>query len=305
LEKNRPPSSNLEHLTTVKEINANWVAVIPYAFMRGYSTKVIYNTEFQWWGEKEEGISKIINEARKGHLKIMLKPHLWISGDGWAGDFTLKTETEWLLWEQSYTKYILDFCKLAKDHKVELFCIGTELRQVAKQRPQFWLHLIKQIRTIYNGQLTYAANWDNYQNINFWAALDYIGIDSYFPLSEDKTPNTNNLKKAWLPIKTELKHFSNYYDKPILFTEFGYTSSDYCAKESWSDNNSYSPNQQAQANAYHALFETYWDENWFAGGFLWKWHLQDNTMRNYKTNFTPQGKKASHIIMNWYSEKLR
>lgn len=297
-----PAPTSQTQMATVKRVNADWVAVIPYAFIKGYTTNVIYNTNFQWWGERLEGTKILIKQAHHEHLNVMLKPHLWVSGDGWAGDFTLKTETEWLQWEKSYTEYIITYAEIAQLHKVKLFCIGTELRQVAKTRPQFWKQLIAEVQTIFKGKITYASNWDNYENITFWNDLDYIGIDSYFPLSEKKTPNFDSLKKAWNPIKEKLKNFSSYHQKPILFTEFGYPSSDYCAKESWSDNNNYNENQQAQANAYVALFESLWNEDWFAGGFLWKWHLQKNTKRSYKTNFTPQGKEASKVICKWFEK---
>jgi len=296
-----PPSpTSQKQLATVKQVNANWIAVIPYAFMKGYTTNIIFNTNFQWWGERLEGTEALIKQAKDENLKILLKPHLWVSGDGWAGDFSLKNEIDWLQWEASYTKYILAYAEIAQANNIELFCIGTELRQVAKQRPQFWKALIQKIKISYKGKLTYAANWDNYQNIHFWKDLDYIGIDSYFPLSQEKTPTIDRLKKAWKPIKTQLKNYSNYHQKPVLFTEFGYTSSNYNAKESWSDNSNHKENQKAQANTYNALFSTLWNEDWFAGGFLWKWHLQDKTKRAYRTNFTPQGKEASNIIRDWY-----
>jgi len=47
---------------------------------------------------------------------------------------------------------------------------------------QEWKKLIQNIRKIYSGQLTYAANFDNYQNIAFWEDLDVMGINAYFKL---------------------------------------------------------------------------------------------------------------------------
>ncbi len=298
-----PSPINQSQLAGVKKVNANWVALIPYSFIKSNSTRVVFNTNFQWWGERLKGSELVIKYAKNENLKVFLKPHVWVAGQGWAGDFTLTSETDWIQWEQSYTNYIMAYAKLAQQYKVSLFCIGTELRQVVKERPLFWKKLIQEIRTIYKGQLTYAANWDNFHNVTFWDELDFIGIDSYFPLSEEQTPNIKNLNNAWKPIKTNLKNLSKYYKKPILFTEYGYTSSDYCTKESWSNTTNYPANELAQANAFQSVFETFWSEDWFAGGFFWKWHTVDKTKHNYKTNFTPQNKLASKVISKWYRKK--
>ena len=55
---------------------------------------------------------------------------------------------------------------------------------------------------------------------------------------------------------------------------FGYLSVDGCAHRVWeleAKVNHLAVNEQAQANALDALFETYWSEKYGAGGFLWKW----------------------------------
>jgi hypothetical protein len=60
----------------------------------------------------------------------------------------------------------------------------------------------------------------------------------------------------------------------------------------------------AQATAYRALFETFWNEPWFAGGFLWKWfdsHAERGGPDN--TRFTPQNKPAEEVIREWYGRE--
>ncbi|MEM6723389.1 MAG: hypothetical protein AAF598_05080, partial [Bacteroidota bacterium] len=47
-----------------------------------------------------------------------------------------------------------------------------------------WRTIIRSARQHYTGELTLAANFDNYREISFWDELDFIGINAYFPLRE-------------------------------------------------------------------------------------------------------------------------
>ena len=296
-----PPKPVLQNsVATVKQINANWVSIIPYAFIKNNDPKVYFDTNFQWWGEKIQGTEQLIKFAQNENLKIMLKPHIWVQSDGWAGDFSLTTSIDWKIFEESYTNYILAFAKVAQKNKIPLLCIGTEMRNVVKNRSGFWKDLIQKIKKNYSGKLTYSANWDNYENVTFWNQLDYIGIDAYFPLNKDKTPAINNLKNHWQPIKSKLEYFSKTFKKPILFTEYGYKSCDYTAAGHWNTDGSEIFNGEAQYNSYKALYETFWNEDWFAGGFLWKWFLNTERIQPENTRFTPQKKPVLKIISEYY-----
>lgn len=214
----------------------------------------------------------------------------------------METEQDWKILEDSYERFILTYAQLAADLKVELFCIGTELEEFIANRPLFWDKLITQIRSIYPGKLTYAANWDEYKRTPFWASLDFIGVDAYFPLSEEKTPSVDDLKAGWHRWKSELAVLSANYDRPVLFTEYGYRSMDFTAKKPWLvDRNEEQVNLEAQVNAKKALFDEFWSEPWFAGGFLWKWFIHHDRAGGQEDNrFTPQNKPAEEIIKAYY-----
>jgi hypothetical protein len=289
-------------LKPISTINANWIAIIPYAFSRAGVPEVSFSYPRQWWGERLDGVGETIRMAKDQNLRIMLKPHIWVRGQGWAGDFDLETEEEWAIWEKSYREYIIAYARLADSLNVELFCIGTEYRKAAVKRPAFWHNLIAQVRQLYKGEMTYAANWDNYENIEFWNDLDYIGIDAYFPISEDKTPTIGDLEQGWQKQKNIIHNFSVYHQKPILFTEFGYQSIDYTSDGHWKYNqDTLSVNAMGQSNAYEAIFKSYWKEEWFAGGFLWKWHSgHDVVGGSVCKRFTPQNKPAEAVIRKYY-----
>ncbi|PZE16497.1 glycoside hydrolase [Putridiphycobacter roseus] len=290
------------HFEPIKRINANWVTVMPFAFIRNNAPNVYYNANFQWKGETELAITESIKHAHANHLKVMIKPHVWTHG-GWIGDLTFNTEEDWLKFEKSYTSYILSFAKIAAAQNVAIFCVGVEIKKSVVQRPKFWINLIKEVRKVYKGKLTYAANWDNYENVSFWKMLDFIGIDAYFPLTEAKTPSFQNCFIGWEKHYKFIKEISKKVNKPVLFTEFGYRNIDYTGKEPWDEKQNNTFNSLGQENAFLAVFAKFWGESWFAGGFIWKWfpdHAESGGTANNR--FTPQNKAVEKIIASFYGK---
>lgn len=294
-----------KHITPVLKAQSNYVALMPYSYIRNIATpKIEFNTNREWYGETENGLLQYAKEFQKVHVKIMVKPHLWLRRGGFTGDLQPTTEENWLLLENSYKDYILTYAKAAENLKAEILCIGTELEEFVKNRPNYWLKLIKEIRKIYKGKLTYAANWDEYKRITFWNQLDFIGIDAYFPLSDKKSPTTAEYEMGWQKHKEEIKRIQQKFKKPILFTEFGYRSIDFNGKEPWEANRTKgNVNLQAQSNALQAIHNQFWKEEWFAGGFIWKWfHRHDKVGGENNNRFTPQNKPAEKLLQKLYKQ---
>lgn len=302
-----PPSPiGQAEMDALKAINTEWIALIPYGFSSGTDNpKIRYNLDRQWWGEKQEGIEACISLAHKNDIKVLLKPQVYIHG-AWVGEVEFDNETDWLAWEKGYSEYIHFYANMAADNEVDMFCIGTEYKLAVQQRPQFWRKLIEDIRCYYPGKLIYSSNWDGYEQVPIWDALDYIGISAYFPLTDDKTPSKKTLAKKWKPIKNKLSEFSRKIGKPMIFTEYGYLSIDGCAWQTWELEKvvkQQNINQQAQANSYHMLLETFWEEEWWGGGFLWKWFPAGMGHEGYpERDYTPQGKLSEEVIREWYGK---
>ena len=294
-----PGKIEANRLKPVSEIHANYVAIVPYAFTPKGKPEVFFNHERQWWGEKEEGVVELIKMARLNNMDVMIKPQVWMHR-GWVGDFYLTDESDWSQWEKAYSKYVLFYARVCAENDVKIFCIGTEYKQVAVKRPEYWKSLIKQVRAIYSGKLTYAANWDEYDSVKFWNELDFIGVNAYFPLSKVKNPTVDKLKTKWENIIPGLSAFAKQYGKPILFTEFGYRSVDGAAGNQW-ELDEMPLNLAIQANAFRAFFETVWKDNQIAGGFIWKWEFDTNAGGANNLKYTPQGKPALQVISGAYS----
>lgn len=300
-----PPNPLSESdLTHMVNANVGWVQVIPYAFSRAGKPGVNFNYPFQWWGEKEEGATKTIEYAKNLGLKVLIKPHIWVREQGWAGEFTLDNEADWVEWEKNYTKYIMTYARIAEEKDADMLCLGTEFRMVVRNRPDFFGRLADEVRTVYKGPITYASNWDNYQYVQFWDKVDYMGVDAYFPLVDAKTPSVNAIEDAWSPLKKDLKNLSEKHGKQVLFTEYGYLCVDKGGWRTWElegNLSSHPLNPQAQANCYQGLYNAVWEEDWFAGGFAWHWYANHNSVGGKgDRDWTPQNKPAFEVMKKRY-----
>ena len=154
-------ATETDYVKSTKRVGANWIAVIPYAFMKSNKPGIEYNKGENWWGGTPEGIAKTNKYCRKNGLKVLLKPHFWVDGKSWAGELEFN-ESDWKEWEKNYESFILSMAKTSERYQFEMLCIGTEMKSAVNRRPEFWLNLIPKIRAVYKGKLIYAANWDNF-----------------------------------------------------------------------------------------------------------------------------------------------
>lgn len=295
---------NKQHIKPVKKVSANYVALMPFGFIKSISSpEVIYNAKRQWFGETDEGLKQYAKEFNNEQIKVMVKPQIWVWNGTYTGKIQMTSEEDWKKLEVTYEKFILNFAKTAETLKADIFCIGTELEKFVENRPTFWIELIKKIRKVYSGKLTYAANWDEYKRVKFWKNLDYIGVDAYFPLNEKQQPTIEEFEKGWQPHKNEIKNVQQKFNKPIMFTEYGYRSVHFTGKKPWESNRVEGQvNLKNQENALQALYNQFWKEDWFAGGFLWKWfHDYKNVGGINNNRFTPQNKPAEKIIQQNYA----
>jgi len=292
------------------KINVEWVAVIPFLDQKDEQTNEVDTREtYHQWSRRDSLFIKTISKLHDKGIHVQLKPHLWLQS-GWRSNIHFETKGDWDIWFQSYRINILHYAKMAQETGVELFCVGTELKTSILKQPELWEELISEIKTIYDGQLTYAANWDgDYQAISFWDQMDYIGIQAYFPLTNTKNPDLETIKKGWDVHINLLKGLFKKHQKPILFTEVGYKSESSSTIRPWEWNNGLAilhqeKSDRTQVLAYEALFQKLWKQEWFAGMYIWQWNTQSNPESTYESlNFSPRFKPAENVIAKWFAKK--
>lgn len=291
-----------EMLPIVK-LNANWSAVIPYAFVRDlHKPELSFNSNHQWVGERVEGVIESVHLLHDRGIKVMIKPQIWVGHGDFTGHIEMYTDSAWQILEKGYTDYILTYARLAEEEGAEMLCIGTELALFVSHRPAYWTVLIAEVRAVYAGKITYAENWDSYANVPFWNQLDYIGIDAYFPLAKGKNPQLRSLKVAWKPIRENLEELARHTGRPVIFTEYGYRSTARCAEEPWNYRENDQTSEKAQYHALLSLYETIWQDTWFEGGFLWKWYPDHEGRHHGSDHYTVQHKKAEELVRCTYEK---
>ena len=297
-------TSSNESLSRLKEMGVEYIQVNIIAYQDKFNSTKIKKTKFT---PSESSVKKLIKEAHRLGLKVMLKPMIDIiddeKGTYWRADIGFQSDKDWKKWFKEYKKFITPYAKIAKSYNVELFCIGTEL-SFASQKDHSWRSIIEHVRKIYPGKITYAANWDNYSNIKFWQELDFVGIDAYFPLTHKDNPTVEDIKKGWKKWALEIEEFYLKTKKPILFTEIGYVSSATAPMEPWK-NGTGNADMEIQAKCYQAFFETVWKKSWLSGVYWWRWAPSLYAGGKHNRHFTPQNKPAAMVIEAMYTEDIQ
>jgi hypothetical protein len=285
-------------------IGVKWVAIVTTWYQQKCNTNSIFPTDKT---PSDESVIHAINMAHSLGMKVMLKPHLDLvdTSDGsWRGDIGCATEPDWKTWFENYRNFIVHYAKIAQANKAEMLCIGTELTSVATIKESMWKEIvIKPVKFVYTGPLTYAANWnEEFTHVRFWDMMDYVGIDAYFPLTNSKVPTLEEIKKGWAPWVKELEEFQAKVNKPIIFPEVGYCSADWTAKTPWEEIAGGNVNMELQADCYSALLETFWDKPYFFGVYWWKWGTDVRFGGKGNRGFNPQNKAAQDVVRAWYAK---
>ena len=224
-----------------------------------------------------------------GHTPIFddgrILPEFW----PWAIDHPDHERFVAEFWE-TYTEQVVHFGQLAEEEGVALYSLGTETEGLFRTRPSDeWPNdfskelrtMVAAVREVYSGPLTYdlgfwvftePENRGGLGSYYLWEDLDLdvIGLSAYPPLA-DCPPITafsvESLEKRWE------KFFQDHLiplqetnpDRPIFFTEFGYSDSLGSVVEASADSftekilsdrdgSGFDDGEEMQANIHQALF---------------------------------------------------
>jgi hypothetical protein len=163
-----------------------------------------------------------IRKARALGLKVTLKPHVNVIDGTWRGAIK---PTDRDAWYASYQAMLDHYAAMARTERISMFVVGTELKTMSPDTTR-WQAIVKRVRSKFPGKLTYAANYDEFEQVKFWDRVDYVGVDAYFALTNALGDSVSTLASRWTSWgwKTKLVNVSFSTGKPVIFTEIGYRS---------------------------------------------------------------------------------
>ncbi|HKH44311.1 MAG TPA: hypothetical protein VKM72_06590 [Thermoanaerobaculia bacterium] len=281
-------------LARIRALGANAVSIVPYGFTRAPDEPIV---RYLGTDESEDRILRTMEQARRQGLKTVLKPQLW-APRRFTGDIVFERPADFDRWWAGYRRWMLHHARVAALGRADVLVIGTELGGVTRHRDA-WRGLIRDVRRIYPGPLTYAANWaGDFETMPFWGDLDLLGLNMYYPLAgPGEMPRADSPRVREL--RTKLAAMARRYGKPVLFTEVGYAASAAAAAEPWKED--HGPLDPAmQARCYEVVFEAFSREPWLAGLFWWKWPSHGQGSAD-DPSFSPLGKPALGVLERWYA----
>ena len=255
-------------LDELKSLGVNSIAIHPYA-------RIQVDGSLQFDRDPSpEYVTKPLDWAAQRHLGVMVVPHIayWGTPFLWRGEINFPKAELWNRFFSDYEKWITGLAVIAEAHHAGAFCIGLEYTYAVKY-PTRWRQIIRSIRSVYHGKLTYGSNWNETENVAFWDALDYIGVLAYFPLCDSAEPSAAQLAEGWRPWMSKLAAMSQKYGKPVLFTEIGYTESEQCASKPWAYKTTGTPEAvRCQTRCVEEALNLPARYPFLAGMYFWKWY---------------------------------
>jgi hypothetical protein len=284
------------------ELGADAVSLMPFAFERDAHAPGLAFLDDRPSSETDVGL---LHAARRAHAQgfaVLWKPHLWVR-HGWPGEVEMRDEASWAQWWSGYRRYVLHHAFLAAWAKAEVFCVGVELDRtvIGPERERAWRELIAAVRVLFPGAVTYAANWDRADEIPFWDALDFVGVDAYYPLAAAEQATDAELDLGARAVAGRLARLAERARRPLVLTEVGFPA----RRAAWREPNAEAGDldEQDQLRAYRALFVALGRRPWLAGVFVWKSFSDESGAgrRADRADFRFLGRRAEAAVRDYFA----
>ena len=293
-------------LDECKRMGARWVAITPFGRVGDLGGRGIDPSFEKPFAENKEDVQRAIGMAHDRGLAVMLVPHLWVESGGWRAEIDPKTDAGWDAWAKSYGAFVRGWAEVAEASHVELLSAGVELRSwVTTSHAPSFLGVIRDLRTVYHGPITYSANWDDVDQTLVLGALDVIGINAFYPLADKDGAPFAKLLEGGQQVRAKVHGLAEAWRKPVLFTEIGYTTRPDPAIRPWEWPDAMKNvrvDETAQADAYRALLAPLLDEPLFLGFFVWRVYADpDDVSQEAEWGFSPRGKQAELVVRDAFA----
>lgn len=291
----------------MQDNGVQWVALNVFEFQDTLTSTAI-GPRLDLWSTPLHSVERAVQEFHARGINVLLKPNVDVADGSWRGN--IAGSDAWFNDPDGYKAFVSRWAAWGEAQGVAGLAIGCEF-SAAQDKAARWLETIALARGAFSGWLTYAANWDAYRTVSWWSALDYIGIDAYFPLTALADPTLAQLIDAWnywlddpaAGIQPWLLSLPPADRKQVLFTEIGYRSIDGAniAPWAWSPYGPDNLDLQEQADCYAAAFSATIDRSWLDGYYWWNWETYPQPGDELWNDYTPQNKPAEFVLRHYYT----
>lgn len=295
-------------LGEARAMGATWVAVTPFgrvADLAGRGVDLSFEAPFE---ENRRAVARAVAMAHARGLRVLLVPHLWVESGEWRALIDPKTDDGWARWAESYTRFVVAWATVAEETRADMFSVGVELRSwVTTARAPSFAPVVAAVRRAYGGVVTYSANWDDVADTAILGDLDVIGVNAFYPLADGDGAGEDKLRDGGVRVRAKVRALAEAWQRPVVFTEIGYTTRRDPAVEPWIWPDAMSKvalDEAAQAAAYRALVAPLLDEPDFAGFFVWRVYADpDDVSQEAPWGFSPRGKLAELVVRDAFAAR--
>lgn len=238
----------------------------------------------------DEELTRTIKFAQEEGLRVILKPVVNCKDGTWRAhinffDYSPKCEPKWSMWFENYKEYILHYANIAERTGCEMFIVGCELVQTQRKERE-WRELIKSVRSIYTGLISYNTDKYSEEHVSWWDAVDVISSSGYYPI-DDWDQELNRIEKV-----------AKIFNKPFFFAELGCKS---CVSSSqrpnvWELQSKVDVDEQARY--YKTMLQVCSKYPFVNGIGIWEWSdcLYEESQGINDRGYNIYGKPASKVL---------
>jgi hypothetical protein len=143
-------------------------------------------------------IEVFLAAAAQAHMRVTLRPELSENAliaknpQAWRGSIQPQSRAAWF---RSYHKMLVPYVNAAQAGHAESFVVGTELDSL-ERAPQ-WAGLLRSLRSVYHGQLTYDQNYDTFASDTDNPPVQSYDVDAYPGFGLPDSASVARLTEAW------------------------------------------------------------------------------------------------------------
>jgi hypothetical protein len=296
-------------------LGATWISLTPFGRAWDLKATGIDKTFELPFAENQQGLLRAVRQAHARGLKVLLVPHLWVESGGWRGEFDPEGAEGWRSFAESYRGFVLEWARFATRARIDMFAVGVELRSwVTTTHAPSFVPIVRDVRAVYAGPLTYAANWDDVEQTVILGEIDVIGVNAFYPLTDKTQASDAELYRGGLEVGKKVKALAELWQKPVIFNEFGYTARPDPALRPWEwpdHMRDVKVDARAQAAAYRGLLRGMLEAPELRGGFVWRLYADpDDLSQEAEWGFSPRGREAELALRSaywsrWASDQLQ